>query len=276
MTRSLTLAALALSLTVTASAQTPDAVQDPEMLQRYQATITPSELAGHLYVYADDYLAGRDTGEPGQRFAAKYLAGEYAAMGIAPKGTGTASNYGLAPYLQEFNLERKTLASMSYSATRDGENVLSGGAPAAEDAMIEIIPVFGTPGTDTEPAPVVWVGDASAMDGVSVEGAYVIAAVADQAAMQSTSTRLVEMGARGVILPAAPAAAMLQGMAGRLMRSQLSLANPDGESGGAIYITGMDVLCISAWLATAAITYAPSTLRPSISDASPTQRTGTG
>ena len=86
MTHRIALGALALALLApTASGQTADAAEDPALVQRYQATITPAELAGHLYVYADDYMAGRDTGEPGQRFAAKYLAGQYQAMGMRPR-----------------------------------------------------------------------------------------------------------------------------------------------------------------------------------------------
>ena len=67
---------------------------------------------------------------------------------------------------------------MSYTATRGGETVLSGGAPAAEGSIVELIPVFGDLPNDDEPAPVVWVNDASDLEGVDLEGAYVIAAVA--------------------------------------------------------------------------------------------------
>ncbi|MEM1055017.1 MAG: M28 family peptidase [Bacteroidota bacterium] len=230
-----------LAVTASASAQTPDAIEDPAMLQRYQATITPSELAGQLYVYADDYLAGRDTGEPGQRFAAKYLAGQYAAMGIAPKGTGTAENYSLAPYLQEFALTRTQTVSLSYTATRDGETVLSGCAPAAEGELVELFPVFGEVQSDDEPAPLMWVGDASEVDGMDVSGAYVLATVADNNAIQSVSMDLLDRGARGVLLPATPAASFLQRMAGDLTRPQLSLGSDEDAMDGAIFLTGLDV-----------------------------------
>ena len=42
-----------------------------------ELTITLDDVwaqAGAVYVYADDYLAGRETGEPGQRFAAHHVA----------------------------------------------------------------------------------------------------------------------------------------------------------------------------------------------------------
>ena len=97
---------------------TPTALADTELVQRYQNTITPGELAGHLYVYADDYLAGRATGEPGQRFAALWLAGQYQALGVASKGTGTARGpYDPAGYLQPFDLEGEVTARASLTAS---------------------------------------------------------------------------------------------------------------------------------------------------------------
>lgn len=240
----LSLAALGLGLLAApAVAQTPDAAEDPELLQRYQATITPSELAGHLYIYADDYMAGRDTGEPGQRFASSYLAGQYAAMGIAPKGSDAdPGNYGLAPYKQTFDLARSQTTSMSYTASRDGETVLTGGAPAADGALVELVPVYGAPPADTEPARVVWVGDGSAMDGVDITGAYVIASGTDQRAMQGLAGQLIQQGARGVILPVAETADGVQRYARRLTRASLSLQTGEEESGGGAFIlTGMDV-----------------------------------
>jgi hypothetical protein len=109
-----------------AVAQTPTATADPDLAARYGATITPSELAGLLYVYADDHLAGRATGEPGQRFAALWLAGQYQAMGVEPKGTGAAeSPYHPAAYLQPFDLEGDVTAraALTASGTATAETV---------------------------------------------------------------------------------------------------------------------------------------------------------
>ena len=48
----------------------------------YGSTITEEELKEHLYIYASDEFAGRDTGKPGQKKAAEYLKKEYEALGI--------------------------------------------------------------------------------------------------------------------------------------------------------------------------------------------------
>lgn len=54
---------------------------------KYMNTITPSDLKTHLYIVAGDEMEGRNTGEPGQKKAGKYLIGEYKSNGISyPKG----------------------------------------------------------------------------------------------------------------------------------------------------------------------------------------------
>ena len=56
---------------------TPTTLEEPELVQRYQATITEEELAHQLHIFAADSLEGRETGTPGQRVAARYLANAY-------------------------------------------------------------------------------------------------------------------------------------------------------------------------------------------------------
>ena len=52
----------------------------------YANTITAEELSTHLYIFADDKMQGRMTGEPGQKMAAEYLKNYYISEGInAPK-----------------------------------------------------------------------------------------------------------------------------------------------------------------------------------------------
>ena len=124
---------------------TPTALADSALVQRYQATITAAELAGHLYVYADDYLLGRATTLPGQRFASRYLAGQYAAMGVAPKGSGPDNgNYGLDPYLQPFDLEGDVTTRADLTATT------AAGEPVAQAAD----------GPDPDGQAVLWFGSA--------------------------------------------------------------------------------------------------------------------
>lgn len=54
---------------------------------KYMNTITPADLKTHLYIVASDQMEGRNTGEPGQKKAGKYLISQYEANGISfPKG----------------------------------------------------------------------------------------------------------------------------------------------------------------------------------------------
>jgi len=240
----------ALSLLVApAFAQTPTALDDVALVQRYQATITPAELAGHLYVYANDYMAGRETGKPGQRFAARYLAGQYATMGIGPKGTGEANgNYGLDPYLQPFMLEQATLTRLTVSVMRDGQTLST--HILAPDALddIAVVPVYGRV-EDATPGPLVYAGDGSGLDALDVEGAYVVLSPgADQGATRAAFAAVQAAGGRAVILASAPAASALARQAsGAFAGGRLTLPAVEGaeeESGGLppIFFTGQDVL----------------------------------
>ncbi|OZC03199.1 M28 family peptidase [Rubricoccus marinus] len=242
MTHRFALAALGLALLAPeAIAQTPDAAEDPALVQRYQATITPAELAGHLYVYADDYMAGRDTGEPGQRFAATYLAGQYATMGVTPMGTAEATNYGVDGYRQPFMLDNKRMVSMNYSVTRGGAEIMTGAIPLAGDAMLNLIPFRGEI-TDASPAPLVWAGDGSDVDDLDVRDAYVMFAVTDQASMMPTAQKFMDMGARAVVLPASPTVDRFQRMASGLTRGRLALPSPEASGDDpVILLTGLDV-----------------------------------
>ena len=237
--RSLVLSALTLAGPA-ALAQGAPLADDPAAAARFADTITPQELAGLLYTYADDYLAGRDTGAPGQRFAARFLAGQYAAMGIAPKGRGVAdTTYALDPYLQPFELERRSVSSMRFSALRGGEEILTVAIPS--DGLLAIVPAFGAVPEATD-APVLFVGDGSRMDGLDVTGAFVIAQAPDQGAMQQLAGQLMSSGAAAVILPAAPTAAPFQGMAARAVggSGRLSMLADEGAS-AAVLLTGVDV-----------------------------------
>ena len=54
---------------------------------KYASTITAKELGAHLFTYASDDFEGRNTGEPGQKKAVKYLKDFYIAQGIkSPMG----------------------------------------------------------------------------------------------------------------------------------------------------------------------------------------------
>ena len=214
--RSALLAPLALAASV-ATAQTPTALDDAALVGRYQQTITPAELAGLLYTYADDYMAGRETGEPGQRFASRFLAGQYAAMGVMPKGpTAAAGGYGLDRYLQPFALEQKTLRRLTAVVTGpDGTPVVTSEASADEPQAAVVVPAYGQIEGDA-PGRVVFVGDGQALDGLDLGGAYaVLLPGADQQATRGALAALNGAGVRAALLASAPSAAALQPQAGR-------------------------------------------------------------
>jgi len=91
--------------------QTPTAFDNPELVQRYQASITPEELSAHLYFFASDFFEGRETATRGQKLAAHYLASQYRRMGLMPKGNAPNNNP-QAPdaYFQPFKLHGTRLS----------------------------------------------------------------------------------------------------------------------------------------------------------------------
>lgn len=58
-------------------------VKDKDVVSNYINTITAPELSKHLYVVAGDAMEGRNTGEPGQKKAGKYLIEEYKKIGVS-------------------------------------------------------------------------------------------------------------------------------------------------------------------------------------------------
>lgn len=122
---------------------TPSVYDNPELVKKYQKTITADDLAAHLYLFASDYFEGRETGTRGQKLAAYYLASQYQKMGIRPKGTAEhLSSRDPNAYLQPFPLygshitsanlivsvNDRTVASSTFSAGEsDGQTYLSFG-----------------------------------------------------------------------------------------------------------------------------------------------------
>ncbi len=215
---------------------TPTALADIDLVQRYQSTITPGELEGLLYTYADDYLRGRETGQPGQRFASTFLAGQYAAMGIEAKGTGVGSP--IARYLQPFELERKSLRSLTATVDRaDGSRVLTSQASTGDVAGAVVVPAYGQIESDVA-ARVVFVGDGQSVDGMDLDGVYaVMLPGADQQATRGALAALNGAGVAAALLASAPAAAALQPQAsrafaaGRLALPEMADEQEDEEGG---------------------------------------------
>lgn len=101
---------------------TPTALDAPELVQRYQQTITASDLAGHLYTFSSDYFQGRETTTDGQKLAAYYLAGQYRKIGLKPAGTATSPD-SLSPeaYFQPFNVYARSLNEAHLEVVVNGE-----------------------------------------------------------------------------------------------------------------------------------------------------------
>ncbi len=70
--------------------------------EKYANTINVEDLKKHLYILASDEYEGRETGKPGQKKAAKYLADYYTSLGVKPVVNG--SWYQTYPLKIESNL----------------------------------------------------------------------------------------------------------------------------------------------------------------------------
>ena len=255
---------------------TPSTLDDPALVQRYQATITPDELAGHLYVYADDYLGGRETGEAGQRFAALYLAGQYRAMEIGPKGTGADNgNYGLGAYLQPFELETKRTVRQTITAMRGDAVVFASELMEGSAGPYPLVSLYGTV-EDAGSAPIVYAGYGSdeEMAGLDVDGAYVLLqagmpdAPDDRSQLQARAVKAGAAGARAVIFPLAPAAEALAARAANTLNGGRLALPDDGSDAGddelpPIFGTGLDIAnaIVDGDVMTAAVGVTPHTLQ---------------
>jgi hypothetical protein len=104
---------------------TPTAFANPELVQHYQQSISTSDLAAYLYVFASDYFEGRETSTRGQKLAATYLAGEYRKIGLMPMGNA-GSHESLAPdaYFQTVPLYSQRLKESKLSILK-GDEVVS-------------------------------------------------------------------------------------------------------------------------------------------------------
>lgn len=93
--------------------------QDKKAL-KFAKTITKEDLYSRLEVLTSDSLEGRETGQPGQKKAAAFIASEFRRYGLQPivKTNGTAS------YFQEFPLVRSQWQQVYVKA---GSSVLQNG-----------------------------------------------------------------------------------------------------------------------------------------------------
>ncbi|CAL2101814.1 M28 family peptidase [Tenacibaculum sp. 190130A14a] len=99
------------------SKQTSNEDPNIDYAAKYAETITAKDLGKHLFVYASDEFEGRNTGEPGQKKAVKYLKDFYVNSGIV-------SPLGGDDYFQEVPSEY--LSNNRRGMTlKDSENVVA-------------------------------------------------------------------------------------------------------------------------------------------------------
>jgi hypothetical protein len=109
-----------------ASHATPTAFSKPELVRRYQQTITSGSLASRLYFLASDFFEGRETTTRGQKLAAQYLASQYRLMGLAPKGTvKTVDPLAPAAYFQPFPVYKRMAKETHLEVSVNGSKLAS-------------------------------------------------------------------------------------------------------------------------------------------------------
>ncbi|TDB69193.1 M28 family peptidase [Arundinibacter roseus] len=87
--------------------------QAQDVATQYAESITPADLKKHLVIIASDSLEGRDTGSPGQKKAAEYVAKYFKSYGLTPLVTEAD---GSKSYFQKYNLYRKTWGDVAVKA----------------------------------------------------------------------------------------------------------------------------------------------------------------
>jgi hypothetical protein len=98
------------------SQNTAKEIENANDASKYAATITAENLKTHLYIFASDEFEGRNTGEPGQKKAIKYLKDFYVSQQIK-------SPLGGDDYYQEVPAE--FLNKNTGGELKDSENVLA-------------------------------------------------------------------------------------------------------------------------------------------------------
>ncbi len=122
----------------------PTVFENPSLVQRYQATITPEDLASQLYLFASDYFEGRETTTRGQKLAALYLASQYRKLGLMPKGTVKPSDpYAPEAYFQHFPVHGQRIHGASLEVIVQGD-VVASSTFSSEQQDDQSYLVFGT------------------------------------------------------------------------------------------------------------------------------------
>ena len=103
---------------------TPTVYENVKLVQHYQETIRPRELAAQLFFFSSDYFEGRETASRGQKFAAEYLASQYRKLGLEPKGTMAVEHpYAPEAYFQRFRAYGTRLREARLDVMVQGDTV---------------------------------------------------------------------------------------------------------------------------------------------------------
>jgi hypothetical protein len=214
------------------AAQTQAAPEEPEF--------NAARVRAHVTFLADDRLEGRDAGTAGHEVAARYVADQFAALGLKPGGTD--SGWFQQVSLAEYGLNPERPASM----TIGGQSFAN-----AKDVLIAPSPRFGND-TQTVSGEAVFVGygfDAPELGfddyaGVDVRGKFVVALMGmpkgltrEEAAKLSADRGRIagRHGAAGILYlvprrgPGVPSWAAI---ADQVLRDQVNWLGPTGFPGG--------------------------------------------
>lgn len=119
MRRRALLAAVLCVLGAPARAEPPAPKAGPPPPTEHDPAVTPAELSAWVRALADDALEGRESGEPGCDVAARWVADEWARLGLRPAGDGGG-------WFQEFTIPRgmKVLPETTLTVTgADGKTL---------------------------------------------------------------------------------------------------------------------------------------------------------
>ncbi|REE01733.1 M28 family peptidase [Marinoscillum furvescens] len=154
---------------------------------KYEKTITSKDLRSYLSVLASDSLEGRETGEPGQKKAAAFIAGKFAEFGLEP-GVNVD---GEESYFQSYPLNKINYRT---AYLKKGDEVKSN--------FEDFIYYSRAETTGEEFVDVLFVGDASLEDlqALDLDGRYVAITNKDLAGWRTLIAGLKELDAAGVMM----------------------------------------------------------------------------
>jgi hypothetical protein len=123
--------------------------QKNPLAEQYGQTITAEDLSRHLHIIASDSMAGRETGDKGQKMAASYLAEQFKMDGLAPV---VKTDSGMS-YFQKFNLVKKEWGNVTLKLKKKNKVWLKdfyayGDVSTTEEQKMKV--VFLGYGIDTE------------------------------------------------------------------------------------------------------------------------------